>query len=75
MPLTGSESTLSAALRAAILAEPDIGANDDVPLTKLCDAIAATVLAHLVAQPATVLPTLLVAPPGGGPVTGTGSLT
>jgi hypothetical protein len=50
MPLTGSDSVYSAALRAAMLADPDIGAIDDVGLTALCDAIAATTLAHLIAN-------------------------
>lgn len=74
MPLTGSDAVLSAALRVAMLADPDIGAVDDSGLTAMCDAIASTLLAHVTAN-ATVLPTLLVAPPGGGPVTGTGSVT
>jgi hypothetical protein len=73
VPLTGSSSALSAALRTALLADPDTQALDDVALTAMCDAIASTVLAHLVAN-AVVLPALLVAPPGGGPVTGTGVL-
>lgn len=41
---------------------------------QLCDAIGLAVYNVLTAQ-ATVTPTLLVAPPGGGPVTGTGVIT
>lgn len=40
----------------------------------LCDWIAAAVIAHIVAN-AEVVPTLLVASPSGGPVTGTGNVT
>lgn len=50
MPLTGSETVLSAALRAAILAEPDAGAVDGDALTALCDAIAAAVIPHIIAN-------------------------
>lgn len=50
MPLTGSDAVFSAALRAAMLANPDIGAVDDVGLTAMCDAIAQTTLAHLLAN-------------------------
>ena len=75
MPITGTQASLSSALRTAMLADPDIGAVDDVGLTAMCDAIANTVIAHLVANGAlAVVPTLLVAPPGGGPVTGTADL-
>lgn len=50
MPLTGSSPTLSAALRAAMLAEPALGAVDGIALTKLCDTLASTILAHIVAN-------------------------
>lgn len=69
-----SASVLSAAMRAAMLADPDIGAVDDTGLTAMCDAIANAVVSH-VTSAAVVLPLLLVAPPGGGPVTGTGTVT
>lgn len=69
-----SSSVLSAAMRASLLADPDIGAVDDAPLTALCDALAGAVIAHITAN-AVVLPLLLVAPPGGGPITGTGTVT
>jgi hypothetical protein len=69
-----SASTLSAAMRAALLSNPDTGATDGEALTAMCDAIADAVVAHVVAS-AVVVPTLLVAPPGGGPVTGTATIT
>jgi len=66
-------STLSAAIRAELLSKGH-GITDNVQLTDLCDSIAAAVVAHIIAN-AVVLPVLLVAPPGGGPVTGTGTIT
>lgn len=57
MPLTGTAPVLSAALRAAMLATPAIGAVDGPALTAMCDAIATTVIAHLVAQPLSVTTT------------------
>lgn len=72
MPLVGSDSALSAALRAALLADPDTGAVDDVALTAFCDVIASVVLAHIVAN-ASVSPAGV--PPfsnSGGPVVGLG---
>jgi len=79
MPLTGSDSVLSAALRAAMLANPDIGAIDDVGLTAMCDAIASTVLAHIVAN-ALIPAGILVATTGTaaaqtGATTSTGVIT
>lgn len=50
MPLTGTAPALSAALRAALVAEPSTGAKDNAGLTKFCDVIAATVLAHITAN-------------------------
>lgn len=53
MPLTGSETVLSAALRAAILAEsyPEgFAPVDDPALTALCNAIAAAVIPHITAN-------------------------
>ncbi len=50
MPLTGSASVLKAAMKAAILAEPSIGAINGTALDKLCDAIATTVLTHITAN-------------------------
>lgn len=64
MPLTGTAPALSAALRAALIANSNVHAVDGPALTGLCDAIASVVLAHIIAN-ATVLGT---APPGGGPV-------
>lgn len=50
MPLTGTAPVLSAALRAAMLANPAVGAVNGPALTALCDAIATTVLAHITAN-------------------------
>jgi len=73
MPLAGTSSVLSATLRAALLAAPAAQAVDGPALTALCDAIASTVVAHIVAN-ATVTGSG-VAPPGGGPVAVTGVVT
>lgn len=79
MPLTGSETVLKAAMRAAVLAA-DCGAVDGPALTGLVGAIVDTLIPHLVAN-TVVLPTgaplPLTAPPGivGGPVTGAGVLS
>lgn len=64
-------------MRAAILAS-DAGAEDNAALTALCDAISQTVVDHVTANATVAVPALgLVAPTGGGPVTGaaTGSVT
>ena len=72
MPL--SAAVLSAAIRADVLAKGTTGAQDTAAFTDLCDAIATAVVAHITGA-AVVIPTLLVAPPGGGPVTGTAEVT
>jgi hypothetical protein len=69
-----SAATLSAAMKAALLANPSTQAIDNAALTAVCDAIAQSVVSHITAS-AIVLPLLMVAPPGGGPVTGTGVVT
>lgn len=56
MPLTGSASTLSAALRAALLANSDTQAQDNDALTAVCDEIASVVLAHIVANAVVTIP-------------------
>lgn len=66
MPLTGSESVLSAALRAALLSDPETGAVDDAPLTAFCDKLAAAMITHLLGNV-----TLVVA--AGIPVATTGT--
>lgn len=68
-----STPTLSAAMRAAMLAEPSISAIDGPALTAFCDALAGAIVTHITAN-AVVNPTALVAPSGGGPVTGAGSI-
>lgn len=72
MPLSGSDAVLSSALRAALLGA-GAGWLDNAALTKTCDAIAQTLLAHVTANALVNVPALgIVAPPGvaGGPCTG-----
>lgn len=69
MPL--SSDALSAAIRANLVALP--GIVDNASLTAFCTAIASAVVAHITSS-AQVVPTALVAPTGGGPVTGTGTI-
>ena len=58
-------TTLSSALRVALLANPDVQSVDDVALTGLCDAIAQTVVAHIVSSAiVTVAPGIAVATTG-----------
>jgi hypothetical protein len=47
---------------------------DNADLTAFCDAIASAVVSEITTN-ALVMPVALVAPPGGGPVTGTGTVT
>jgi len=61
-----SAPVLSAALRAGLLARPETQAQDDEALTAMCDVIAETVIAHMVAN-------ALVTIPPGVPVATTGS--
>jgi len=67
-----SASVLSAAIRTRMLADPDIGAIDGTGLTAMCDAIANSVVEHIVSA-AIVSGNIVGAggPPPGGPVTGT----
>jgi hypothetical protein len=78
MPLTGSASVLSAALKSARLAaNPDAEVVDNAALTADCDAIATTVIAHIIAN-AVVTPGITLIAPGGltpAPVTGVGTIT
>lgn len=67
-------ATLSAALRAALIAKPATGATDNQALTDLCDVIAETVLAHIAANgvvTVTVTTTGTAAAQAGG---GTGTI-
>lgn len=72
MPLDAT--TLANAMKTALLADAGTGAINNPALDKTCLAIATAVVAHITSA-AVVLPLLLVAPPGGGPVTGTGTVT
>lgn len=72
-----SSSRLAASIRAKLLADPNSHALDNEALTALCQAIAEALIeevtTHGVVSPLG-LPTPLTAPPGGGPVTGTGKI-
>ncbi len=68
-------STLSASLRAAMLAAPSIQAINNASLTALCDAIASTVVSHIqVAAVVIVAPGIPVAT-AGSPSAQTGTTT
>ncbi len=79
MALTPGDSAcltgLASEIKTAILANCST-AQPGAELNGLAFAIASAVVAHIIAN-ATVVPSLLVAPPGavGGPVTGTGTIT
>lgn len=68
-------ASLSPTLKTAHLT---VGAVDNPALTLFCQnlavAIATAVVAHIQSS-AVVVPTALAAPSGGGPVTGTGTVT
>lgn len=67
---TAAINALAADLKTAKIT---CGAVDNPALTALCLAEAQAIAAFV--KKATVVPTLLVAPTGGGPVTGTGTIT
>lgn len=81
MPLTGSESVLSAAIKAALIADPRTKATDDAALpdaekslTPFCDAIASAVVAHILANAVVNVASLAVVTAcGAGAGTGTGT--
>lgn len=66
-----SAVSLAARIKAQLSGKPYVQANPD--LDSFCLAIATAVVAEIQAS-AMVLPTALVAPTGGGPVTGTGTV-
>lgn len=67
-------TTLASLIKTNMLANPAIGAQPGAALDGLCTAIATAVVAHI--QAAAVVPgTGLVAPGGGGPVTGASTVT
>ena len=72
MPL--SASVLSGLIKANLLGNAAAQAQDNPALQALCDEIAEAVVTHITTS-AVVVPTALVAPSGGGPVTGTGTVT
>ena len=63
-------SGLSAAIHGAFTAS---GLETNDALKSLCYALASAIVDEITTN-ATVLPTLLIAPTGGGPVTGTGTV-
>jgi hypothetical protein len=69
-----SATTLATELKAALLANPATGAQNNDALAAMCTAIATALVAHLTTN-AVIVPALLVAPSGGGPVTGTGVIS
>jgi hypothetical protein len=71
MPL--SSSRLALAIKDKLLARPWC-AQSGPELEQFCADIAEAVVLEITAN-AVVLPLLLVAPPGGGPVTGTGKIS
>jgi hypothetical protein len=76
-----SSSALSALMRANMLADPDIGAVDDVGLTAMCDALASAVIAHITAAAVVTVPpgvaVVVAFPAGTGATTapGVGAIT
>ena len=71
MPMTSGG--LSAVIKANLTARGWFRGTS-VEAQQFSDDLASAIVGYLQAN-ATVVPTLLVAPPGGGPVTGTGTLT
>lgn len=69
IPVTG----LAGEIHTALLANGCVP-GDNATFQKLCDGIASAVIAHFKAN-GVILPTALVAPAGGGAVTGTGTIT
>ncbi len=67
-----SSSTLSTAMRAAFLADADIGAIDGDALTALCDAISTAVVDHITSDAVIGPGTFLTS---SSPVTGVGTIT
>lgn len=63
---------LAGEMYAAGVASGVMTANEASAL--FCTALASAIVAHITTN-AVVVPALLVAPPGGGPVTGTGTVT
>jgi hypothetical protein len=72
MPLNATR--LATAIKSALLANGATQAQDNAALQAMCTAIAGAVISEITTN-ATVVPALLVAPSGGGPVTGTGVVT
>jgi len=75
MPITGTAPILSAAIKAALLADPASKATDNPALEVLCSTIATEVLNHLIANgliTVTVATTGTAAAQAGG---GTGTIS
>ena len=67
-----SANVLSAAIRADLVQLTWL--NDDQHLTDLCDAIATAVVNHITGSGIVNPAGTMIAPTGGGPVTGTGTI-
>lgn len=67
-----TQAGLSAAIKSNLTSRGWIRAGS-TELQQFCDDLAGAIVAYIQAN-ASVLPTLLVAPSGGGPVTGTGTI-
>jgi len=68
-----SASALSSAIKTNLTARAWFRGSA-VEAQQFCDDLAGAIVAHITAN-ALVIPTALVAPPGGGAVTGTGTIT
>ncbi len=79
MPLVAAG--LSAAMRAALLSDPETGAVDDTPLTAFCDVLAQAIVTYVVANAVVTVPpgvAVTVAIPAGTGATvapGVGAIT
>lgn len=72
MPMV--DSGMSTAIKNAIISEQGAAPADPAALQKFCDAVAKGVVLYIQAN--ALVPALgLVAPPGGGPVTGAALVT
>lgn len=68
-------STLSAAMRTALLAAPASGATNNAALTAMCDAIASAVVTHVTASAVVTATGVTACGAGAGTCTATGTVT
>lgn len=75
MPLLAGDAFANTGLAGALFTTLSVTEGSRSPQMELfCNALANAIIPYIVAN-ALVLPTALAAPPGGGPVTGTGTVT